>query len=160
MVEASSTAAEGMLYIQCFECDKPSLTEWVSNFITTYSNVYPEDEQPFLVATKPDGTDSLTMTHQTNTSWNRLQHILDDPSLTSTITDGKIKPTIPVTTHTQLFTYAKVAQHSYTEFQVNQMSAISSPTNSQVTITSKRAQEIEENVDLLACAFAAMLAQQ
>ena len=127
--------------------------------MTTYSNVYPDEEKPFLSNTS-NSTNSSTMTRQTNTSWNRLQHVLDDPSLTSTITDSQPKPTVPETIHTKPFTYADTAQASQTDSQAQHTSAISSPTNSRVTITSARAQEIEDKVELLAKAFAAMQAQQ
>ena len=147
IAKASSTAVDGSLYIQCFERDKSLLTDLVRNFIATYYTIYPEDDKPILVANKPDGTDSSIMTHHTNTGWNRLQHVLDDPTLTSAITNSKVKPTIPEMIHTKPFTYAEATQASQIESQVHHTSAISSPTNSQVTITSARLHEIEDKVD-------------
>ena len=56
--KASTTKTDCTIYIQCLERDKTALTEWVTTFIATYSNVYPGEDLPVLtqpIQTRWDG---------------------------------------------------------------------------------------------------------
>ena len=119
----------------------------------------PGEDLPVLQS-KLDGTDSSTISQQTNTSWSRLQHILDDPTLAISTAEESVKPNVPHMIHTQPFTYAAAVNPPQSDSIAHQTSAISSPTNSRTTITSAKAQEIETKLDLLTAALAALQTKQ
>ena len=143
VAEASSTAKEGTLYIQCVEEQKPLVITYVREFLEAYAKQNPNDTHASIVlaTTGRAGSSSASPLPTVNT-WNKFQSIIGSASTVS-YSDSTNTPSVPTNIHTQqMYSYAAVTSGN----RRAQPSTVSSPTISRTNSISIRDPELEKEL--------------
>ena len=112
-VEASSTAVEGTLYVQCLEDQKQIVTDYIKDFLDACAKQHPDDAMALIVDQRPNQTtsSSASQTHTINT-WNKFQSIIGSASF-GTNSDANTTLKIPAHIDTQqMYSYTSVVSGS------------------------------------------------
>ena len=85
VAEASSTAAEGTLYVQCLSKHKVSVIEYIEAFLEAYAKLDPHDTSASITYPRHGqftGSSAQSAANTINT-WHRFQTILDEDTIGS-----------------------------------------------------------------------------
>ena len=145
VAEASSTATEGTLYIQCLAEHKEKIIAYLETYLKTYHTKYPEDGEAVIVYPRSHTSDTSASATQTLNTWTKNQAYFYNRLAKPQGSNTKPRQTIP-----GAVSFADMAAGRHIDDKNRpEQSEMSSPTNSRSTVPSIREQQLEERIRLL-----------